>query len=159
MTLQELKSEMEELVGDSRLATQNLLQALNASQVQLKPYLLWLVHTQGTNKMFPKLVTAVKQYAAALAKEKQSLPQSIVNAGNIFLNVSEGALTGDRSIQLLEDMCEKHVIYFLFAGAGLPCDRYRKAAIEYAGMYPEAVLALPEPYCALGRALVAYDAS
>lgn len=153
MTERELRLRLKRLLGTDRgLPVEKLAAELTTHKVDILPYMTWLWKTQG-RKFRVLLTKKVADYAKAAEKEKQSLPQLIVNAGTIFLRLSEGSLESDRTIEILGDMCEPYALYFLFAGVGLPCDKYRAAAKEYAAMFPDAVRALPEPYKKLGEAM------
>lgn len=153
MTEQKLRLRLKSFLGTDRgLPVEKIAAELTTNRVDILPYMAWLWKTQG-QKFRGLLTKKVADYAKAAEKEKQSLPQRIVNAGTIFLHLSEGSLESDRTIEKLGTMCEPYALYFLFAGVGLPCDKYRAAAKEYAAMFPDAVRALPEPYKKLGEAL------
>lgn len=81
------------------------------------------------------------------------MPQHIINAGEILSRLTESSVVNDDVMNTLDRMCLPHAIYFLFAGIGLPLDKYRNAAVEYAEMFPDAVMCLPEPYKKLAEAL------
>ena len=155
MTEHELITELEELFGRSfRLPTAAMAKALTEKKVPLRPYLTWLLKVKGQSGFRQNLVRGIGEYDKARTNEIQCLPQHIFNAGDILSRLTESSVVNDGVMETLERMCMPHAIYFLFASVGLPLGKYRKAAVEYASMFPEAVRNLPEQYKQLAEALI-----
>lgn len=154
MTENEVRQQLTEIFGSTlNLKVPLLAEQLTTHSVPLKGYLLWLLQKVGPAKLLQSIMKMVPKYAVAVKVEKRALPQHIVNCGTLFSELAENSTENDRVLELLESMVPAYAIYFLFAGIGYPVGKYRKAAKEYAEVYLDAVLSLPEPYKELGKAL------
>lgn len=114
--------------------------------VDLEAYLNWLVDSYPPAALRSKIATAVVDYSKALTTEQRSFPQNLLNAGEIFFRLSNSKIASGRVMELLENMCEQHVLYFLFSSQGINIDRYTEAARKYIKKFPKACNTLPDKY-------------
>lgn len=152
----EIKKILKEQFGEFKYKTDKLTKYVNENEVDFKGYIKWLIENQGLQYIKQKVLneTNIKQYKLAVANEKTSLPQLIVNAGELYNKLSESSLIQDPVIDRLESMTQLHVLYFMFISIGQNVDKYRSAARRYCQIYPQVVIDLPEPYCLLGKAFI-----
>lgn len=89
----------------------------------------------------------IAAYKGQLENEKKSIVQQLYNAGILLQKYVDSALATSVVQYQLNDAVLPHILFFLYAGAGLDiAEKYRAAAKDYAAKYPEAVAELPESY-------------
>lgn len=152
----EIKSILSDQFGSFNYRTDKLTKYINEYEVDLKGYIKWLIENQGLKNIKQKLLNEnnIKQYRIAISSEKVSLPQLIVNAGELYNKLANSDLLQESVISRLESMTQKHILYFLFISIGQNVDKYRASARRYSQIYPQVVLSLPEPFCILGKAFI-----
>lgn len=124
--------------------------------VNLDGYLQWLAEREGPALLLSQKATKennISLYKQACVREQQSFPQHIVNAGNIYKQLTSNDLGIESALKHMEDMCFPAAVYMLFAAEGYDAERFKSRAIAYCKMYPSVVSNLPEPYCEIGKAL------
>lgn len=121
---------------------------LEGHNVDPQAYMLWIAEKEGPCLLDNKLLQAnnLNLYKIALQQETQTLPTHIVNAGTLYAQLTDSDLGIEDALKNLDKMCMPIAIYLLFAGEGYEVPKYKEKAKKYCLMYPQAVLALPDPY-------------
>ena len=117
--------------------------------------MLWLAEKQGPALLDRKALKEnnVKLYIQDCEQEKQTLPRHILNAGNLYAQLTSNELGMEDALKHLENMSVPIAIFLLFAAEGYTVDKYMAKAKAYCKMYPSVVASLPEPYSTIGKAL------
>lgn len=156
MTEEEVELAIQKEIGVRHFDVARLTTLLNMYQVNPVSYLRWAAETLGPIKLLRKMEEEknVAKYKAVLTEERRTLPQYIVNAGEVFSRLVDSDFDEDDALERLTDMCFPHAIYFMFASIGYDAGRFKKAAKAYIAKFPGVTEDLPEPLRSLGRSLL-----
>lgn len=124
-------------------------------------YIMWVAEKLGPSQLPQKLLSEanIELYRRVSRQEASTLPQHIVNAGNMYKKLSESLLGMEAALTNLQEMAMPHVLYLLFAAEGYTLKKFRPQAEHYMKMYPEVIKALPEPYKQIGKELCGNDST
>lgn len=87
----------------------------------------------------------IRRFVDQTKNEENSLAQHLYNAGLLLSKLVENDIAMSVVQFQLESAVMPHVLYFLYASAGLNiAEKYKADAIEYKKRYPTAVDKLPE---------------
>ena len=148
--------EKTEILPFPKAVADQLRQLAQEHEIDLEGYLLWLAEKQGPLLLDRKALkdSNVQLYKQDCLQELQALPRHILNAGSLYSQLTSSELGMEDALKHLENMSMPVAIFLLFAAEGYELQKYLTKAKAYAKMYPSVVTALPEPYNAIGKALI-----
>lgn len=148
--------EIDEELPLQKQTKEKLAALLDGQNIDPQAYLLWVAEKEGPCLLEQKILKEnnLSLYKQALQQETQTLPTHIVNTGTLYAQLTDSDLGIEDALKNLDKMSMPIAIYLLFAGEGYEVPKYKQAARKYCMLYPQAVLALPEPYRTKARELI-----